>query len=124
MRCPSTTFAVRQLIPMTGSDTRKEARSGMIKTAWVSSFTQNWHCRETDSTPVTGINIVGATSTIVVGNSVSVKTGLAGRTVSCRAGGVWAGKLQDELSTINSTALIQSLRQQNFISYSPQIPHV
>jgi len=66
---PFTTSAV---IHVTGVElsTSKIAKSGKIKTAWVESLTQNWHCISTTFSPVIGM--MGVRGVLVGVNCVEV----------------------------------------------------
>ena len=106
-----TTCAVKQVIPVIGSETRKDAASGRIKTACDSLFTQNWHCRVTTlSMPVIGIELVGvALLNVLVGNVETV-----GRMVPTGGGDACAGRLQAELSRITNNVPMMSRREKAF----------
>jgi hypothetical protein len=113
---------VRQLIPVIGFDTRKEADSGIIKTACASSFTQNWHCNETRSAPVMGIKAVGVPLIDVFVGSTAVVPCSVGRIVPRGTLGVLAGKLQEEVNKRSIHAPIKTLREKasflNSLSFS------
>ena len=124
MRCPLTSCAVKHVTRASGSATLKLVFSPRINTACGSSFTQNWHCRVTGSSPVTGIDTVGVRSRPLQ-TPVTAGLGLAcpsaGRIVPTGVSPVAAGRLQALVKISKRIAAARDLREKSFIPGTPRI---